>query len=92
MPVFYSKQNKDILQHFCTMSIFKGDREELCFIRTLTRKNKPISDFFKSYILKLIVDILVTTVDLLENNQNWLQILEKLKILTPWFCMYLWGL
>lgn len=62
MPVFYSKEIKDILEHFCTISISKGNRQEMCYKRTPTRKiNGPTSDLFKSYILKLIADVLVTT-------------------------------
>lgn len=44
------------------MSVSKGNRQELWYKRTLKRKkNEPNSDFFKSYILKLIAEILVTT-------------------------------
>lgn len=59
--MFYSKEIKDILQYFCTMSVAKGNRQELCHRRTLTEKNEPISHFIKSYIIKLIAGILVTT-------------------------------
>lgn len=61
MPVFYSTDIKDILD-FCTMSISRGNRQEMCYKRTLAKKKKePASDLFKSYILKLITDVLVTT-------------------------------